>query len=153
MHGAQCLGRALDDLVERVLVIDDRLVTGKVGIARHYVDGVELAQVLDDAGNVGTDLLTRHNLGAATLGDLGTPGTGHVVAPHKHERRANAVLHGRLAHAAGAVPVFLVGRAPVKVHAVLARVGQMPRSGRQRSHCGRVLTCSTFMPCSARRVR
>ena len=129
MHGAQCLGRALDDLVERVLVIDDRLVAGKVGIARHYVDGVELAQVLDDAGNVGTDLLTRHNLGAATLGDLGTPGTGHVVAPHKHERRTDAVLDGSTAHGGGAVPICLVGTGPIKVHAVLAGIGPNAQVG------------------------
>ncbi len=123
VHGAQGLGRTLDDLVERVLVIGDGLVVRKIGVARHHVDGIVLTQVVDHAGNVGTHLLARHDLDAATLGDLGTPGTGHVVAPHEHERRANAVLHGRPAHAAGAVPVLLVGRAPVKVHAILARVG------------------------------
>ena len=129
MHGAQCLGRALDDLVEGVLIIGDRLVAGKVGIARHHVDGVELAQVLDDAGNVGTDLLTRHNLGAATLGDLGTPGTGHVVAPHKHERRTDAVLDGSTAHGGGAVPICLVGAGPIKVHAILAGIGPNAQVG------------------------
>ena len=129
MHGAQRLGRTLDDLVERVLVIGNRLVAGKIGITRHHVDGVKLAQVLDDAGNVGANLLTRHNLGAATLGNLGAPGTGHVIAPHKHERRTNAVLDGSAAHGSGTVPVLLVGTGPIKVHAILAGIGPNAQVG------------------------
>ena len=129
MHGAQRVGRALNDLVEGVLVIGDRLVAGKVGITRHHVDRVELAQVLDNAGNVGANLLTRHNLGTATLGDLGTPGTGHVVAPHEHERRTNAVLDGRAAHGGGTIPIRLVGAGPIKVHAILAGVGPNAQIG------------------------
>ena len=129
MHGAQRLGRTLDDLVERVLVIGNRLVAGKIGITRHHVDGVKLAQVLDDAGNVGTNLLTRHNLGAATLGNLGAPGAGHVVAPHEHECRTNAVLDGSAAHGSSAVPVRLVGAGPIKMHAVLAGIGPNTQIG------------------------
>ena len=122
VHGAQSLGRALCNLVERILVIGNRLVTGKVRVARHHIDGIELAQVLDDAGNMGTDLLARHDLGTATLGNLGTPGTGHVVAPHEYERRTDAVLDGSAAHGSGAVPVCLVGTGPIKVHAILAGI-------------------------------
>ena len=129
MHGTQSLGRALCNLVERILVIGDRLVARKVGIARHHVDGIELAQVLDHAGNVGANLLARHNLGTATLGNLGTPGTGHVVAPHKHERRTNAVLDGSAAHGSGAVPIGLVGLGPIKVHAILAGIGPNAQIG------------------------
>ena len=129
MHGAQSLGGTFDDLIERILVIGNCLVTGKVGIARHHVDGVELAQVLDHAGNVGANLLARHNLGTATLGNLGTPGAGHVVAPHEHERRTNAVLDGSAAHVGGAVPVRLVGTGPIKVHAVLAGIGPNTQIG------------------------
>ena len=129
VHGAQSLGRALCNLVERILVIGNRLVTGKVRVARHHIDGIELAQVLDDAGNMGTDLLARHNLGTATLGNLGAPGTGHVVAPHEHERRADAVLDGSAAHGSGAVPVCLVGTGPIKVHAILAGVGPNTQIG------------------------
>lgn len=129
MHGAQRFGRALDNFVEGILVIGDRLVAGKVGIARHHIDGVELAQVLDDAGNVGTDLLARHNLGTATLSNLGAPGTGHVVAPHKHECRTNAVLDGSAAHGSSTVPVRLVGTGPIKMHAVLAGIGPNAQIG------------------------
>ena len=129
MHGTQRLGRAFDDFVEGILVIGDRLVAGKVGIARHHIDGVELAQVLDDAGNVGTDLLARHNLGTAMLGNLGAPGTGHVVAPHKHECRTNAVFDGSAAHSSSAVPVHLVGTGPIKMYAVLAGIGPNTQIG------------------------
>ena len=129
MHGAQSLGRALHNLVERILVIGDRFVAGKVRVARDHIDGIELAQVLDDAGNVGTDLLARHNLGTATLGDLSAPGTGHVVAPHEHERRANTVLDGSAAHGGGAIPIRLVGLRPIKAHAILAGIGPNTQIG------------------------
>ena len=129
MHGTQSLGRALCNLVERILVIGNRLVTGKVRVARHHIDGIELAQVLDDAGNMDTDLLARHNLGTATLGNLGAPGTGHVVAPHEHDRRADAVLDGSAAHGSGAVPIGLVGLGPIKVHAILTGVGPNAQIG------------------------
>ena len=129
VHGTQSLGRVLCNLVERILVIGNRLVTGKVRVARHHIDGIELAQVLDDAGNMGTDLLARHNLGTATLGNLGAPGTGHVVAPHEHERRADAVLDGSAAHGSGAVPIGLVGPGPIKVHAILAGIGPNTQIG------------------------
>ena len=129
MHGAQDLGRAFDDFVEGVLVVGNRLVAGKIGIARHHVDGVELAQILDDAGNVSTNLLVRHNLGTAMLGNLGAPGTGHVVAPHEHERRTNAVLDGSAAHSSGTIPVRLVGSGPIKMHAVLAGIGPNAQIG------------------------
>ena len=129
MHGAQGLGRALRNLVERILVIGNRLVAGKVRIARHHVDGIELAQVLNDAGNVGANLLARHNLGTATLGNLSAPGTGHIVAPHEHERRTNAVLDGSAAHGSSAVPVCLVGLGPIKAHAILAGIGPNTQIG------------------------
>ena len=129
VHGAQSLGRALRNLVERILVIGNRLVTGKVRVARHHIDGIELAQVLDDAGNMGTDLLARHDLGTTTLGNLGAPGTGDVVAPHEHERRTNAVLDGSAAHGSGAVPIGLVGLGPIKVHAILAGIGPNAQIG------------------------
>ena len=78
---------------------------------------------------MGANLLTRHNLGTATLGDLGTPGTGHVVAPHEHERRTNAVLDGHAAHGGGTIPIRLVGAGPIKVHAVLAGIGPNAQIG------------------------
>ena len=129
VHGTQSLGRALCNLVERILVIGDRLVAGKVGIARHHVDGVELAQVLDDTGNMGTNLLARHNLGTTTLGNLGAPGTGHVVAPHEHKRRTNAVLDGGATHVGRTIPVRLVGARPIKMHAILAGIGPNAQIG------------------------
>ena len=91
-----------------------------------------LIVVLDrvqDAGNVGTDLLARHNLGTAMLGNLGAPGTGHVVAPHKYERRTNAMLDGSATHGSGAIPVRLVGTGPIKMHAVLAGIGPNAQIG------------------------
>ena len=129
VHGTQSLGGTLCNLVERILVIGNCLVAGKVGIARHHVDGIELAQVLDDTGNMGTDLIARHNLGTATLGNLGAPGTGHVVAPHEHKRRTNAVLDGSAAHGSSAVPVCLVGTGPIKVHAIIAGIGPNAQIG------------------------
>jgi len=78
---------------------------------------------------VGTDLLARHNLGTATLGDLSAPGTGHVVAPHEHERRTNAVLDGSAAHGGGAIPIRLVGLRPIKAHAILAGIGPNAQIG------------------------
>jgi len=129
VHGTQSLGRALDDLIERILVIGNRLVAGKVGIARHHVDGVELAQVLDHAGNMGANLLARHNLGTTTLSNLSAPGTRHVIAPHKDERRTNAVLDGGATHVGRTIPVRLVGARPIKMHAILAGIGPNTQIG------------------------
>ena len=78
---------------------------------------------------MGTDFLARHNLGTAMLSDLGAPGAGHVVAPHKHECRTNAVLDGSATHGSGAIPVRLVGAGPIKMHAILAGIGPNAQIG------------------------